>query len=313
MGTYVAHCQVPQVQVRIVHLVASKPWASALLLGPVGLKEAEHTKLRTCTSPASSLSEVQGSSWVDTQFTAFSRKQNLGFLPFSRWGKWGTANAVPCVPKPAPALGALGLCQIQPQTAHSGVAGRTGGVQGVGRQWGHGEQWDRLWSQLMSGFLWYPSERVFNGRMGRMEQVPQGCWVIQWECNFGVWLSWLVCFNLICMQNLFMMTSVMKKISQLPNKQYSQQGEQLSAATFVPPLPPELSVVSFSYGWRRQALQGQGKWELITLWNGIVAQCWCFPMPVSGAWEYSRASRVLQYYPLLFLEALEIQSWTSFP
>lgn len=33
-------------------------------------------------------------------------------------------------------------------------------------------------AQLMLGFLWYPSERGFYGTMG-MEQVPQGCWVIQ--------------------------------------------------------------------------------------------------------------------------------------
>lgn len=121
---------------------------SALLLGPVISKEAEHTELRTCPSPAPSLPGVQGRSCIDTQSTAFPRKQNLGFLAFSRWGEWGMANPVPCVPKPAPALGALGLCQVQPQNAHSGGAGGTGGVWGVGRWWGHGE-WT-LWQAGVS-------------------------------------------------------------------------------------------------------------------------------------------------------------------
>lgn len=44
------------------------------------------------------------------------------------------ANAVPWVPGPESALGALRLCQIQPQTAHRGSVRGTEAVKGVGEQ-----------------------------------------------------------------------------------------------------------------------------------------------------------------------------------
>lgn len=216
------------------------------------------------------------------------------------------ANAAPCVPKPAPALGALGLCHIQPQNAHSGGAGGTGGVWGLGRWWGHGEHCDRLWSQLMSGFLWYPSERVFYGTMD-LEQVPQGCWVIQWEGNFGdssnspdcSVSTWSVC-------RIYLWWPLWwKKISQLPNKQYSQQGEQLSAATFVPSLASRAFCCFFQLWLKETSTPGPGKMRV----NYTVGWDCCTVLVLSHpCLRCLRASRVLQYYPLLILEALECKA-----
>lgn len=88
------------------------------------------------------------------------------------------ANTMPWVPRPESVLGALRLCQIQPQTAHSGSIKGTEDVRSVGKSEAMVKQCDRQWSQLMSSFLWCPGERVFYGGMGK-EQVAQGCWVIQ--------------------------------------------------------------------------------------------------------------------------------------
>lgn len=63
----------------------------------------------------------------------------------------------------------------------------------------------------------------------------------------------------MCMQNLFTNTSVMKKISQLPNKQYSQQGEQLSAATFVPSLASRAFCCFFQLWLKETSTPGPGK------------------------------------------------------
>lgn len=134
------------------------------------------------------------------------------------WEHWGCARFSPKLPT----VGVQG--ELEVFRVWGGSEAMVDNVTGCGLSWWQALCGVPVKERFMAEWAWNRSPKAVGWSR---ESVILGV---------RVWLSWLPHFNLFCMQNLFMMTSVMKKINQLPNKQYSQQGEQLSAAGFVPSL-----------------------------------------------------------------------------
>lgn len=95
---------------------------------------------------------------------------------------------------------------------------------------------------------------------------------------------------------------------------YSQQGEQLPVAAFIPSLAPR--AFSFFFQCRVKEPRTPGPREMRV--NCAVEGACCtmllsFPFPVSNTSEYSRVSAGIWYCPVLILGALEIRSQPSSP
>lgn len=289
MGT--SRCSLPSSpgRIRIVHLVASKPRALPCCLCPKS-SEPAHLLPHPCQgcravpdlTPTPQPSP--GSKFLASfHFPGEGSRAWLMLCSVSpslhqHWEHWGCARFSPKMPT----VGVQG--ELEVFGLWGGGEAMVGNVTGCALSWCQAFCGILVKEDFMVQWVWNRSPKAVGWSsesviLGADSPNSPDCSVSTWSvCRIYLWwpLWW-------------------KKLASYLISNTANRENNFQQLLLFPPLPPELSVVSFSYGWRRQALQGQGKWELITLWDWIVAQCWFFPIPVSGAWEYSRASRVLQY------------------